>query len=198
MEEGTLVEIVNPMAFTPAMFLEGRYLNLKTGAFVPHAGCVVNQISHVRDLSDEEWGELEGLLKVGWTDQSRAGAAAVRGGGAKPGGAGRGAAAEGVGGAGGKVTRGQEFSAASGAASKVIKKAGLPLMDISSSRGGAHFRIGKKGAVTIAGTLSLARTGKVKGQWKAEGFGKQGGMKNTFDKNPEKAMSKFLGMVGGV
>lgn len=82
------------MSIIPAMFLDGGYLNLKTGAECLYAGCVVSVIDHICNLSEEGWKSFDEFMKVGWTPESRAGAACVRGGGAKPGVKGSGAAAE--------------------------------------------------------------------------------------------------------
>lgn len=83
MQEGTLVEVVSPMLTIPAMVLEGKYLDLKTGIECSHAGCIVYEVGRVIDLSEEDWKSLDETMKVGWTEESRASAAAVRG--AKPG-----------------------------------------------------------------------------------------------------------------
>lgn len=129
MKEGTLVEIMNPTGVIQGIFLDGVIMNVKTGRPTFRMGCVVSEVANVREMSDSEWSELEEAMKIGWTDQSRAGAAAVRGGGAKPsGGAGGGAGgAGGGGGAGGPGSAGsgvKDYKEAGGALESAMKKGG--------------------------------------------------------------------------
>lgn len=178
--EGDLVTIITPFYEVKAVLLGGEHLNISTGERLSIKGGVRRRTGNLEDMSG---GVFEEIIKVGWSPEARAGARAARAGGKKP--------------AGKRPVWKAEFATAQGAASKALSKAGLKDVEISQSLGGANFRVGKRGKVTISGTLAVARTGHYKGQWKASGWGEKPGQgeKRAWDKDPGKAMNKFLSMV---